>query len=718
MLMRARGKVKKRSLSTSLSSEKRNNRLGDALSESEENYRFIVENTNDLIMVTLPDGKVSFLSKACENVLGYLPEDLIGKQLSLCHAEDFKKVKEMYGRALKGESGSNLEYRVITKAGQIKWVSHSWSSILKDNALQLIVGVIRDITEHKEAERALHYQSELGRLVSVISRNFLSLSQEQIDSGVTDTLRAIGEFLDVDRAYVFLFSHDDRSLENAHSWFSEKVSPHTDPFKILSLDNFPFFMNKLNQFEAVYVPSLEYLPSEAHSERQIFLAHDINTLVAIPLVYNQSLIGFLWFDATSTKAVCSEEIVSLLKIVAQIVVSAIMHSKIEEDLLMAKKYESIGLLVEGIANDFSNLLNDIAGHLYIAKRHVRQETKAHRSLSAAEHAAYLAKDLMTQLRAIATIREALRRSVNIARLIEDSANFAVSHSNARCYFQIAGDLWPVYVNEDQIRQVIHNIVMNAKEAISEKGIIRISAENITQKADYDLPLKEGNYIKISIEDRGIGIPSANLQKIFDPYYTTKEVGDQKGTGLGLTTCYAIVKSHNGFVFVESKMGIGTTFHIYLPAAATELLTDQDKKDISQSKGRILVMDDEEIDRSVAAEMLKHLCFEVELARNGEEAIELYKKRVESGQPFDAVILDLTIMSGMGGKEAIAKLLEIDPLVRAIVCSGYSNDFIFANCRDYGFSGVLPKPYNVQELSETLTKTLHGMQRIDRRQKSR
>ncbi|MGD0883511.1 MAG: PAS domain S-box protein [Thermodesulfovibrionales bacterium] len=705
--MRGKDKAKKPSLATFASSEKRNSSLGDALYESEEKYRFIVENTNDLIMLTLPDGKISFLSRACENVLGYAPEDLFGKQPSICHPEDLEKVEEMHRRALKGESGSTLEYRVITEAGRTKWVSHSWSPIIKGNELQMIVSVVRDITERKEAEYALNYQLEFGKLITVISRNFLSLSQEQIDSGVTDTLRAIGEFIGVDHGYVFLFSHDERSLENTHAWLSEKVSAHTHPFKILSLDNFPFFMKKLSQFEALFIPSPECLPSEAQAERQILLAHDVKTLVAIPLVYNQSLIGFLWFDATTTNISCSEEIASLLKVVAQIVVSAIMHNKMEEDLFMAKKYESIGLLVEGIANDFSNLLNDMAGHIYMAKGHVKQETKVYKILSSAEHAAYLAKDLMTQLRAIATMRQALRRSVNITHLIEDSANFAVSTSNVRCYFQIADDLWPVCVNEDQIRQVIHNIIVNAKEAISGKGILRLSAENITQKGDYDLPLKEGNYIKISIEDRGIGIPGVNLQKIFDPYFTTKDVGDQKGTGLGLTTCYAIIKSHGGFISVESKMGIGTTFHMYLPAASEEILTDQDNKKISQSTGRILVMDDEEIDRSIAAEMLKHLCFEVELARNGEEAIELYKKREESGQPFDALILDLTITRGMGGKETIENLLKIDPLVKAIVCSGYSNDVIFANFRDYGFSGVLRKPYRVQELDETLTKVLHA-----------
>ncbi|HAM49935.1 MAG TPA: hypothetical protein DCP92_04290 [Nitrospiraceae bacterium] len=703
--MRDKEKEKKQSPSVLGASERQNSCLEDALCKSEENYRFIVENTNDVIMLTQRAGQISFLSRACENVLGYAPEDLLGKQLSICLPEDCEKVREVHCRALKGESGANLEYRIRTKTGQIKWVSHSWSPILKDNAVEMIVNVVRDITECKEAEHALHYQLEFGRLITVISKNFLSLPQEQIDSGITDTLRAIGEFVGVDRGYIFLFSHTEKALESTHAWFSERIPTRTDPFRSLSIDNFPFFMERLKNFETLYVPSLEDLPPEAHSERQILLSHNIKTLIAIPLVDNQSLIGFLQFDAASTKIGWSEEIISLLKIVAQIVVSAIMHKKMEDELFMAQKYESIGLLVEGIANDFSNLLNDIAGHLYIAKTHAKQETKIHRSLSAAEHAAYLAKDLMTQLRTIATMKEALRRTVNIPRLIEDSANFAVSNSNVKCYFEIADDLWPVYINEDQIRQVIHNIVINATEALSGNGIIRISAENITQKGEYDLPPKERNYIKISVEDRGIGIPSVNLQKIFDPYFTTKEVGDQKGTGLGLTTCYAIIKSHKGFISVESRMGIGTAFHIHLPAAPEEHLTDQDLKESCLPKGRILVMDDEEIDRSIAAEILKHLLFEVELARNGEEAIELYKKRKGSGQPFDAVILDLMIAGGMGGKEAIEKLLEIDPHVKAIVCSGYANDFIFANFKEYGFSGILPKPYNVQELSGILTKVL-------------
>ncbi len=215
-------------------------------------------------------------------------------------------------------------------------------------------------------------------------------------------------------------------------------------------------------------------------------------------------------------------------------------------------------------------------------------------------------------------------------------------------------------------------------------------------------LKEGRYVRISIKDQGVGIAEEYLSKIFDTYTTTK----QNGSGLGLATCYSIVKKHDGYITIDSELSIGTTFHIYLPASEKELVVIEDayEKQIVGS-GKVLIMDDEEIVRDVAGEMLKSIGYEVEFAVDGEESIDLYKKAKESGQPFDAVIMDLTIPGGMGGKEAIKRLTIIDPEVKAIVSSGYSNDPIMADYKGYGFSGVIVKPYKIKELSEELNKVI-------------
>lgn len=213
-------------------------------------------------------------------------------------------------------------------------------------------------------------------------------------------------------------------------------------------------------------------------------------------------------------------------------------------------------------------------------------------------------------------------------------------------------------------------------------------------------LKECPYVKVTVKDEGVGIPEEYLQKVFDPYFTTKE----RGKGLGLATAYSIIKRHEGYITVESQPGKGTAFHIYLPASPDASIAAKRHESLIEGKGRVLIMDDEDIVIQVATEMLKRLGYEVEVSKDGSEAIEIYKKAMESGRAFDAVIMDLTIPGGMGGKEAIKKLKEIDPDVRAIVSSGYSNDPILAEYRDYGFAGAVSKPYKIQKLSEEL----HGV----------
>lgn len=230
------------------------------------------------------------------------------------------------------------------------------------------------------------------------------------------------------------------------------------------------------------------------------------------------------------------------------------------------------------------------------------------------------------------------------------------------------------------------------------GTIKVSCENTTVSEEDALPLKEGRYVQISFGDQGEGISPKYLQRIFDPYFSTKE----KGRGLGLATVYSIIRNHDGYITVESKLGVGTTFRIYLSASASEIAGRkiEDEK-VLTAKGKILVMDDEEIVRESVGEILKYAGYEVEFAMDGTEAIEKYTKGMAADEPFDAVVMDLTIPGGMGGKEAIKKLVEIDPKIKAIVSSGYSHDPVMADFRGYGFSGAVSKPYKVTEIINTL-----------------
>ncbi len=373
--------------------------------------------------------------------------------------------------------------------------------------------------------------------------------------------------------------------------------------------------------------------------------------------------------------------------------------KMEKELIKFIKLESIGILAGGLAHDFNNLLTGILGNISLAKTLLNPEDKAYERLTRAEKASMRAKDLTYQLLAFSKGGEPVKKTTSLAELLHEASSFILSGSNIRCdIFSLPDDLSLVEVDEGQMSQVFNNIVINAREAMSEGGLIRMGAENITVGPNDNLPLKEGEYIKVSISDQGSGIPEKNLPKIFDPFYSTKE----KGSGLGLASAYSIIKRHDGYIDVESTVGVGTTFHIYLPASKSKHIeTRHPEEKIPAAKGKILVMDDEEIVRDIAGEMLRHMGYEVEFARDGLEAIASYKGARESGTPFDVVIIDLTIPGGMGGKETIRNLTDIDSDVRAIVSSGYSNDPIMSNFRKYGFAGVVTKPYKIEELGEAI-----------------
>jgi CheY-like chemotaxis protein len=296
----------------------------------------------------------------------------------------------------------------------------------------------------------------------------------------------------------------------------------------------------------------------------------------------------------------------------------------------------------------------------------------------------------------------VKEVTTISDVIVGCSTFALSGSKVGCDFNLPADLWPVKIDIGQINQVIQNIIINANQAMPEGGTIRISAVNITVDMNHGLPLQPGNYVLLSFQDSGSGIPEMNINKIFDPYFTSKE----NGSGLGLTTAYSIIKRHDGHITVDSQVGIGTIFNVYLPSSKEELQKKAEDARIDiQGKGKILAMDDEEMIRSLIQEMLDRMGYKVELASDGEEAIGLYQRAKEAGEPFDAVILDLTVPGAMGGKETIGRLCQIDANVKAIVSSGYSIDPVMSNYEKYGFCGVVEKPYNLQKLGEILKEII-------------
>lgn len=384
------------------------------------------------------------------------------------------------------------------------------------------------------------------------------------------------------------------------------------------------------------------------------------------------------------------------------------QKRAEEEAYKASKLESIGVLAGGIAHDFNNMLTGIMGNIEMAARLLYSPDKARKHLETSSKACKRAAGLTQQLLTFSKGGDPVKRDSDIMAVIHESAEFSLHGSNIPCHIHAVNDLYNTKIDSGQIGQVIQNLILNARAAMPEGGTIDIVCENATDLVNDTLTVsdkKHDTYVKITVTDTGTGIPEDIIDSVFDPYFSTTE----NGSGLGLALSYSIISKHNGYIFVRSQPGKGTSFIIYLPASEKP---DSEKtrelfygKPVSPAPKRILIMDDDEMIREIGQVMLEDIGHEVIHAENGEQAIELFKQAMNSGNPVDLVIMDLTVLGGMGGKEALEKILEIAPDVKAIVSSGYSNDPVMANFSHYGFRNAVSKPYNHEQFCEVVNATL-------------
>ena len=368
----------------------------------------------------------------------------------------------------------------------------------------------------------------------------------------------------------------------------------------------------------------------------------------------------------------------------------------------------------------------VVGNICLAKMEVEPGNKAFEKLVKAEKASIQTKALTARLITFSQGEGPIKKIVSIGDLLKDSVGSLLEGSDISCKCSIPDDISPAEIDVEQMIQVIHIIATNAQEAMAGEGTISVSCENVDIGVKDTLALKKGKHVKISINDQGSGMPQEILERIFEPYFSTKEMGSQKGVGLGLAISDSIIKKHGGLITVESQLGNGTTVSIYLPAISEERkaqsaleesaphFTERDGIEVlstidnhQSSIQRVLVMDDEESVRDVASSILTRFGYEVAVAIEGLEAIEMYRKAMASGNPFDVVILDLTNKTGLGGIETIERLLEIDTAVKAIVRTGYSNNPVLRDFRGHGFRAALLKPFTFDELKAAFREIRAG-----------
>ncbi len=672
-------------------------KMEEALKESEERYRSLVENSRDSIVIIDLKGNVQFANKYTEELTGYTMEEGVGMNVrEITPLRYWPKNLNMLKEAITGRPIPYFESVIKRKDGTLIPVESGGQAIFKDGKVVGIQIITRDITERKQAEEELRtYRHHLEELVEERTTE-LKKTNKQLKKEISER-KLMEESLaaEKERLSVTLRSIGDGVIT-------------TDiKGKVTLINKAAEQLTGFTQEDAV-----------GNSLSTVFHIIDENTRAScespVEKVISRGTVAGLGNNTVLIAKDGTERVIAdsgapirdqNSKVVGVVLVfrDITEKRKMEEEMLKAQKLESIGILAGGIAHDFNNILTAILGNVNLAKVYTAESEVAEK-LTRIEKASLQAKDLTQQLLTFSKGGAPIKRTVSIADLIEESTRFALRGSNVRCHFTIPADLWPVEIDEGQISQVINNLVINADQSMPEGGIIQVQAENVAVHLQQNIPLPPGEYVKITIKDRGVGIPAKYLSKIFDPYFTTK----QQGSGLGLATTYSIIKQHTGHVDVESEVGVGTTFTVWLPASETIVEPKQEEvSELLAGKGRVLLMDDEEIIREAAGEALQGLGYDVEVVKDGAEAITQYKNAQKAGTPFDVVIMDLTIPGGMGGRETVASLLEIDPEAKAIVSSGYSNDPIMADYKAHGFKGVVAKPYSVEELSKTLRNVIEG-----------
>ena len=663
------------------------------LRESEEKFRGIAERSFDSIYEMDLEGQITYISPAVGRVSGYTPEEILKIPLhDLVPEPMLTEAFQSLSQIARGENVTGFELDLKRKDGTVAVTEINASPIFKDGEVIGVQGVIRDITERKKAEEELEkYRLHLEELVKertaaltaanqtlqkeIAERKLIEESLAAEKERLSVTLRSIGDGVittDTDGTVVLI----NKVAEQLTGWLQEEAVG-----------------NPLHQVFHI-VNEKTHLPVENPVDKVMRMGVVVglgNDTMLIARDGTERVIA----DSGSPIRDRNSNIIGIVLVFRDIT----EKQKVEQELLRTQKLDSLGNLAGGIAHDFNNILTAVLSNANLAKMYTKEDEVTEK-LTVIEKATLQAKNLTQQLLTFSRGGAPVKKTTSMRELIMDSATFALRGSNVRCEFDMPDSLWFADVDEGQISQVINNIIMNADEAMPEGGVIKVRAENVVVGEDA-LPLKEGNYVRISIADSGVGIPRNYVQKIFDPYFTTK----QKGSGLGLSTCYSIVKRHEGHIDVESELGVGTTFQVYLPGSQKEGVKEGKKEELLKGGGKVLVMDDEEIIRDAASEVLHYLGYAVVTARDGKEALHKYKKAQERGEPFDVVIMDLTVPGGTGGKEAVLKLKEIDPSAKVVVSSGYSTDPIMADFREFGFAGVVTKPYSVEELGSTLQKVL-------------
>ena len=635
-------------------------RAEEALHESEERYRILTETSPNAITVADTSGQITMVNNCALAVYGHSgAAEVLGRNiLEWVPPKERKKASDAFARVRGGGNVTDLELRLMKGNGELFWASVNASLAPEhDGRPPFVIIVTTDVTDRKTAEEKIRQsESFIRNILDTVDEGFIVIDRDfRILMANKAYCGQVGESCDpVIGRHCYEISH--KALRPCHEEGEECAVLH------------------------VFETGKPHTALHKHPDAK----------------------GSILY--VETKAFPIKDGTGAVTSVIETVNNITEKHLLEEEQLKSQKLEAIGTLAGGIAHDFNNLLQGVFGYISMAKMTLDQKERSLAMLEQAEKALHMSVDLTTQLLTFSKGGKPVKKKVQLKSVVENSVRFALSGSRVDFKLKFDEDLWAVDADEGQIGQVVQNIVLNADQAMPMGGTIEIAAKKVcAPRKGLPGPLAEGMYIEISVKDSGIGIPKKYISRLFDPYFTTKE----KGSGLGLATSYSIIKNHGGLIDVKSQLGKGSTFFVYLPAVETAGERDVTVPATTEAgrKGRVLVMDDEELIRNIVGIMLRALGHEAEFAEDGEEAIARYSEALSSGRRFDIVILDLTVRGGLGGEDTLRELFALDPEVKAVVSSGYADSATISQYDSRGFSACLTKPYEVDALGDIINVLL-------------
>ena len=624
----------------------------------------IIENILDGMITVDEQGVINSMNPSAEKMFGCINNEMVGHKFTKLVPKLYGNEGEMVAGAwddLARQTGTTTLAVGRTRRHATFPIEISLSEMLVDQQ-KLYVAMIRDVTERKRFEKEIAADKES-----------LAVTLRSIEDGVITT--------DVQGRVIMI----NKAGEHLPGWSSREAIGQ--PLK------------------SVFNVSID-LAAQARAQKSGYRNEAHSILLSMPenaTLKSREGAEHIIEEVASPIRDSKNEVAGVVLVFRDIT----ERQRNEAERRKAEALEQLGLLAGGIAHDFNNLLTAIIGNVSLASSVLPPDSKMASRLNDAKNASMRARDLAQQLLTFARGGAPIKKTASIGKLIQDTVSFSLRGSHSRSEFVFGQDLLPADIDSGQISQVIANLVVNADQAMPNGGTLHVSCDNFSYHLNSvpNVPdLLPGDYIRIAIRDEGVGIPENCLERIFDPYFTTKA----KGNGLGLATTYSIMKNHNGLIRVESQINVGSTFTLYLPASRLQEMPAEPPRQVTQvttGTGRILIVDDEEAIRALVEFTLERLGYQVSQAENALEGVELYRQKLAAGERFDLVILDLTLPGGMGGKDALKKLIEIDPTVNAIVSSGYALDATMSRYQDYGFRGVIAKPYEAAELGKIVAEVI-------------